>query len=244
MKSVLFHFVIISCFILLPFELYRLALNKVIPISDILRYAIVVFGALFFLPMLFLIIENKSFNKITPVMYGIYSLLAATVLGIIIVVTIYVEFFNGTNYLIAGFLAILTAITPILLAIMSCLFSRRKTRILENLATSSVFVNDRSSKPWKTIDHERNITLINTGVSVDGEWFFDLYIKDRKYTFDALLSSEITNNHLQNIKWKIIRTSAAMSDQLVRSIIKKSLEAHGLIYSREKVENVTVEFLV
>lgn len=106
------------------------------------------------------------------------------------------------------------------------------------------FVNDRSEEPWKTIDREREITLINTGVSQDGEWFFSLDIKGKKNRFDAIRGSEITQNKLLNISWKIIRMSAAKGDQSVKKIITEGLEAHGNIYSHELVQSIKVEFLI
>ena len=69
-----------------------------------------------------------------------------------------------------------------------------------------VFVNDRSEKPWRTIDRERNATLICLGQQGGDEpQKFELILDEQKIKFSAWRFMKPTEEKKYEMCWKIIQ---------------------------------------
>lgn len=107
------------------------------------------------------------------------------------------------------------------------------------------FVNDRSEEPWKTIDWERNITFINKKVRMDeGVWVFDLDVNGEKFVIEVLMGSKnLGNGKGFDVQWKIFRILPEEKVyEKIKDIAKEAFEAHGMVYSSERVASIKIEF--
>lgn len=109
------------------------------------------------------------------------------------------------------------------------------------------FVNDKSEKPWKTIDRERNITLINQKIRVDDAVReFTLDIDGEKYFFLARRGDKYVDGQENlDVTWEVLEINPKSEfDERLRAIIQEALGAFGTYYRTEKVTNLNVEFLI
>lgn len=116
------------------------------------------------------------------------------------------------------------------------------------------FVNDKSEKPWKTIDRERGITLITVKNNSPelGTNTFKLDIQGKQVGFYGIRWTNLVK-HLKkdNITWKIYGVcwtgkerwgSDGVGDDVLQ-IIEEAMQTYGFLHSTDLVNTTTVEFL-
>jgi hypothetical protein len=113
-----------------------------------------------------------------------------------------------------------------------------------------VFVNDRSTKPWKTINEEENIILIQVERNLPelGSDTFELDIKDKKIIFWGTRRTKLVNESKKlEVIWEIpyigIPPKLQKETAKIRKIIEEAMQVFGTLHSTENVTSTTIKFL-
>lgn len=109
------------------------------------------------------------------------------------------------------------------------------------------FVNEISANgDGKTIDHERDVTLVYVTSNRGERYDFILTVEGHEVYFSALRSTIATTGKHANINWEIVKIDlndfSLLSILKIKKLIKEALIAHGSFCSTNLVDKVTVKF--
>jgi hypothetical protein len=110
-----------------------------------------------------------------------------------------------------------------------------------------VFINDKSEKPWKTIDRQRNAVLICQGQrGGDAPQDFEFSLDGQTIKFSAWRYMKRSELKKYDMRWQIIQVSMPQilknKKEEIFELIKESLNAYGLNYSKEQASSVEITF--